>query len=104
MRLCDEPVTNAVLAEEILLYVLRTRESIVLDDASTGPFAADPYIRQRRVHSVLCLPLINQAKLVGVLLPRKQLGCAGFRTEADAGLEVARVSGGDLAREYPLVP
>ena len=30
-------------------------------------FAADPYIRQHQARSILCLPLITQAKLIGVL-------------------------------------
>ena len=32
-----------------------------------NPFSADEYIRQNRCRSVLCLPLIKQAKLIGVL-------------------------------------
>ena len=41
---------------------------MILDDAAAqNPFAADPYIRQRQARSILCLPLINQAKLIGVL-------------------------------------
>ena len=32
-----------------------------------NPFSADTYIRQRHARSVLCLPLINQAKLIGLL-------------------------------------
>jgi PAS domain S-box-containing protein len=58
----------AVLPESVLHYVLRTRESVILGDAaSQSPFDADPYIRERKARSVLCLPLITQAKLVGVL-------------------------------------
>ena len=41
---------------------------MILDDASAqNPFSADPYIRQHHARSILCLPLINQAKLIGVL-------------------------------------
>jgi PAS domain S-box-containing protein len=41
---------------------------VILDDASAqNPFSADAYIRQHRARSILCLPLINQAKLIGVL-------------------------------------
>jgi PAS domain S-box-containing protein len=66
--LCDEAVAETMLPESVLHYVLRTRESVILDDAATqSPFAADPYIRQRQARSVLCLPLLNQAKLIGVL-------------------------------------
>ena len=35
--------------------------------AAQNPFSADPYIRQHHARSILCLPLIKQAKLVGVL-------------------------------------
>ncbi|GLR85262.1 trifunctional serine/threonine-protein kinase/ATP-binding protein/sensor histidine kinase [Bradyrhizobium iriomotense] len=64
----DEAATESVLPESVLRYVLHSRESIILDDAATqSPFAADPYIRDRRARSVLGLPLINQGKLVGAL-------------------------------------
>lgn len=67
VRLCDEPVAPTMLPESVLHYVLRARESVILDDISDqSPFAADPYIRQQ-VRSVLCLPLLNQAKVIGVL-------------------------------------
>jgi PAS domain S-box-containing protein len=68
VQLRDQPVTAAVLPESVLHYVLRTRESVILDDAATQPaFAADPYIREREARSILCLPLITQAKLIGAL-------------------------------------
>jgi len=48
--------------------VIRTRQSVILDDASTqNPFSADEYIRQKHARSILCLPLVKQAKLVGTL-------------------------------------
>lgn len=61
-------VTPSELPESVLHYVIRTGESVILDDASAqDPFAADTYIRQRHARSMLCLPLINQAKLIGLL-------------------------------------
>ncbi|MDX8494781.1 AAA family ATPase [Mesorhizobium sp. VK22B] len=64
----DQPVSAAVLPESVLHYVLRTRESVILDDASShNLFSADPYIVQRRARSILCLPLINQRKCIGIL-------------------------------------
>lgn len=64
----DAPVTASVLPETVLHYVLRTRESVIIDDAAMQPsLAAEPYIRQHEARSILCLPLINQAKLSGVL-------------------------------------
>jgi PAS domain S-box-containing protein len=68
VKLRDQPVTMAVLPEWVLHYVMRTRENVILDDAAAQPaFADDPYIRERRARSILCLPLITQAKLIGVL-------------------------------------
>jgi PAS domain S-box-containing protein len=68
VQLRDEEVAETVLPVSVLHYVLRTRESVILDDAAAqSPFAADPYVRQRGARSVLCLPLLNQAKLIGVL-------------------------------------
>ncbi|HKN14597.1 MAG TPA: GAF domain-containing protein, partial [Candidatus Binatus sp.] len=73
------PVSAAVLPETVLHYVLRTRESVILDDAATqSRYADDPYICQRQSHSILCLPLINQAKLVGVLYLENNLTPRAF--------------------------
>jgi PAS domain S-box-containing protein len=80
VELRDAPVTATdVLPESVLHYVLRTRESVILDDAATQPsFAADPYIRQRQAHSILCLPLVNQSKLIGVLYLENNLTPRAF--------------------------
>ncbi|HJX20962.1 MAG TPA: GAF domain-containing protein, partial [Steroidobacteraceae bacterium] len=68
VQLREQPVTAGVLPESVLHYVLRTRESVILDDAAAQqPFAMDPYFSQRRARSVLCLPLITRGKLMGVL-------------------------------------
>jgi hypothetical protein len=61
-------VSPAELPESVLHTVIRTRESVILDDASAqNPFLADEYICQKHARSVLCLPLAKQAKLIGVL-------------------------------------
>ncbi len=64
----DEAATPAALPELVLQYVLHTQETVVLDDAAAhNPFSADPYLRRRNARSVLCLPLTNQGKLIGIL-------------------------------------
>ena len=61
-------ITSADLPGSILQYVLRTRESVLLHDASVqNPFAADEYIREHAARSVLCLPLLKQTRLLGLL-------------------------------------
>ena len=61
-------VGAADLPESVFHYVVRTRESVLLHNASgDNQFATDDYIRRRHSRSVLCLPLINRARLLGVL-------------------------------------
>ena len=64
----DDRVSSAVLPESVLRCVMRTQESVILDDAlGRNPFSADPYIGGRRARSILGLPLSNHGRLVGVL-------------------------------------
>jgi predicted ATPase len=59
---------GADVPASLVRYVMRTHEIAVVDDASAAnPFFDDPYIAQSRARSVLCLPLINQGKLIRVL-------------------------------------
>jgi PAS domain S-box-containing protein len=89
VELRDQPVTAAVLPESVLHYVLRTRESVILDDAAAQPpFAADRYLRQRQARSILCLPLINQAKLIGVLYLENNLASHVFTPARISVLEL----------------
>ena len=68
VRLLDGAHTTAGLPELLVRYVMRTQETVILDDVSSqNPFSADLYIVQRPARSILCLPLINQAKLIGIL-------------------------------------
>jgi PAS domain S-box-containing protein len=68
VHLRDATHTPAALPESLVRYVMRTQETVMLDDASSqNPFSADPYIDQRRARSILSLPLINQGKLIGIL-------------------------------------
>jgi GAF domain-containing protein len=61
-------VTPSELPESLFRYVIRTQQSVILEDASSQSlFSEDPYVIQRRPRSVLCLPLVKQAKLMGVL-------------------------------------
>jgi PAS domain S-box-containing protein len=75
----DTSVNAAALPESVVRYVMRTRHDVILDDASAGSeFAADSYVLQNRVRSVLCLPLINQGKLTGVLYLENNLAARVF--------------------------
>ena len=71
--------TPAELPNSILRYVIRTQESIILDDASApNQFSADEYVQKNQVRSVLCLPLVRQAKLKGALYLENNLASHVF--------------------------
>ncbi len=56
------------LLQSVLHYVIRTQECVLLDDASSdNVYSKDEYVRRKRSRSVLCLPIVRQAKLVGAL-------------------------------------
>ncbi|UIN57565.1 trifunctional serine/threonine-protein kinase/ATP-binding protein/sensor histidine kinase [Pseudomonas kribbensis] len=89
LDLRDAPVAARLLPESVLNQVLRTQENLVLADALAEPsFAADPYVRQHRVRSVLCLPLLNQAKLIGVLYLENNLTSRVFSPSRIASLRL----------------
>jgi PAS domain S-box-containing protein len=89
VHLRDQPMTATALPESVLHFVLRTGESVILDDAVTqNSFSADPYIREHHARSILCLPLINQAKLIGALYLENNLAPHVF---APAGVTVLKL-------------
>ncbi|MFL9454222.1 ATP-binding protein [Tolypothrix bouteillei VB521301_2] len=75
------PITNR-LPESIIHYAIRTHESVILSDATReGNFINDPYIQHNQTQSLLCLPLLNQSKLVGILYVENQLAAGAFTPE-----------------------
>jgi len=52
----------------VLRYVTRARDGVIVDDATIpNQFEIDEYIRVNHAKSILCLPLVKQAKLIGIL-------------------------------------
>ena len=73
---------SSELPDSLLRYVMRTQESVILDDAAVQTlFSEDEYIRQRRPRSVLCLPLVKQGELKGVLYLENNLAPRVFTTK-----------------------
>src|SRR5262249_51508529 len=89
VHLRDQAVTGSLLPEAVLRYVLHARESVILDDAATlNPFTTDPYIARRHARSVFCLPLMNQAKLIGALYLENSLAPRVFAPARTAVLKL----------------
>ncbi|MBV9385069.1 MAG: AAA family ATPase [Chroococcidiopsidaceae cyanobacterium CP_BM_ER_R8_30] len=88
------PMANR-LPESIIQYVIRTHESVILNNATCeGNFIHDPYIQHNQTQSIFCLPLLNQGKLVGVLYLENRLATGVFTSD--------RVSEGDATRTQVL--
>jgi signal transduction histidine kinase len=89
VSLRDAVVTPADLPQFALYHVLRTREPVVLDDASANSsYSEDEYVRRRGPRSVLCLPIVKQTRLVGVLYFENQLTPRAFTSDRVALLEL----------------
>jgi diguanylate cyclase (GGDEF)-like protein/PAS domain S-box-containing protein len=70
------------ICQAIVNYVFRTCEKVVLHDACTsGDFQNSPEVQDLGLHSVLCLPVIKQAGLVGVLYLENRLSEGIFTPE-----------------------
>jgi PAS domain S-box-containing protein len=75
--------------DTIIRYVVRTRERVMLDDA-LGPnlFSGDEYLNRRRPRSLLCLPLVRQGTLGGLLYLENTLTSHAFTPDRTAVLEL----------------
>jgi PAS domain S-box-containing protein len=77
------------LPESIIQYVIRTLKPVTLNDATReGAFINEPYIQQNQPQSIFCLPLLNQAKLVGVLYLENRLAAGVFTPERSQVLQL----------------
>ncbi|MER8491963.1 AAA family ATPase [Mesorhizobium australicum] len=75
----QEPITSITCPESLVRYVIRTRESVILDDASKpNLFSVDDYLRHRQSKSILCVPLTKQRELTGILLLENALTSHAF--------------------------
>jgi PAS domain-containing protein len=82
-------VSETVLLESVVRYVMRTGQDVLVNDATAAnPFSTDFYILQHRVRSLLCLPLMNQAELTGVLYLENSLAARVFTPDRITGLKV----------------
>ncbi len=82
-------VTPSDLPQSALHYVIRTLEAVLLDNASTdNVYAKDEYVRRKHSKSLLCLPIVNQSKLAGVLFLENNLTPCAFTPDRVAVLEL----------------
>ena len=77
------------LSHAIVRYVRRTRETVVLGDASRArAFHSDPYLLRGQSKSILCLPIVHQQALVAILYLENELVTGAFTRDRLAVLEL----------------
>jgi PAS domain S-box-containing protein len=87
--LCQKPIKGITSPVSLVRYVIRTHESVILDDASKpNLFSGDDYVRARQTKSILCLPLIKQGRLTGLLYLENTLTSFAFPPNRIAILEL----------------
>ncbi|HIJ85503.1 MAG TPA: GAF domain-containing protein, partial [Magnetococcales bacterium] len=78
-----------IVAEEIVRYLLRTKENVVLDNACVeGIFAAVPYVASRKIRSVLGVPLVHHDQAIGAIYLENNLTTAAFTHQRVAMLHL----------------
>lgn len=76
------PLEEAELPHAIISYVSRTRELVALDYACReGIFVSVPYIRDKRVKSMLCIPMMKNDRLVSLVYLENNLSVGVFTPE-----------------------
>lgn len=80
--------SSAQVPCSIINYVARTLEPVFLGTATTSNFSNDPYIQLHQIKSLLCLPMINQGHLMGMVYLENNLAYDAFRGDH---LEVLRL-------------
>ncbi len=75
-------VNAADLPLSVLYYVVRKKESVLLHDAvGDKQFFADDYIQGHHARSILCLPLLKEGRLLGLLYLENNLATHVFTPE-----------------------
>jgi len=68
-------------SSSIVQYVIRTGEAVVIGDARQSLFSSDPYIRQRGLKSVICMPIRYPDHQDGVLYMENNLTSEAFAAD-----------------------
>lgn len=83
------------VAHAVVNYVRRMGEPFVLDDAAhSTTLVDDPYIQENKPKSILCLPLIRQSRLIGLIYLENNLTVGAFTPER---LQLLNLLSGQIA-------
>ncbi|MEO1374090.1 MAG: AAA family ATPase, partial [Cyanobacteria bacterium J06635_10] len=80
IKLLNLPYENSSeIPNAVINHVKRTQKIIVLDNATqNSDFIADSYLIQQQPKSLLCMPILNQGKIIGLLYLENNLTIGAF--------------------------
>lgn len=92
----EEPIeTSDYLPISLINYVAIAQETVVLNDAAvSGRFINDSYILKTKPKSILCMPIINQGKMIAILYLENKLASGAFTRQR---LEVLKILSSQVA-------
>ncbi|NMM61768.1 diguanylate cyclase [Clostridium sp. P21] len=86
---------NLSLPKKIIYYVGRSRNSVILEDASVSEkYKNDPYIAFQKPKSIMCMPVISKGNLLGILYLENNLIQGVFNNER---IEILKIISSQLA-------
>jgi PAS domain S-box-containing protein len=81
-ELCSEPLEdNPNLPIKLIQYVKRTQTVVVIDNLETDLPVIDDYLIARQPKSLLCLPILNQGHLAGILYLKNRATAGVFNRD-----------------------
>jgi PAS domain S-box-containing protein len=85
VNLRKSKITATDLPQSLLQYAVRNKDALIVHHAlDTGPFAADEYFRAHHPSFIVCMPLLKQTGLIGIIYLESNL--------ADKALTPAQVA------------
>ncbi len=81
-NLCSVPLEGHLdFPTKLIQYVKNSQTAVVIDDLDTDLPIIDEYLRQVQPKSVLCLPILNQSQLIGILYLSNQSTSGVFTSD-----------------------
>ena len=84
-----------LISEALMRFVVATKDIVVIDDAVEHPnFSSDPVLIEKKSRSILCMPIIYQGEIMGILYFENDLITNAFTEDR---VEVIKLLLGQMA-------
>ncbi|AFY36422.1 ATP-binding sensor histidine kinase [Calothrix sp. PCC 7507] len=81
-EICSEPIDNHPhIPIKLIQYVKRTQALVMVDNLQTDLPIIDDYLLQHQPKSLLCLPILNQGHLAGILYLKNEITAGVFTSD-----------------------